>query len=123
MKKTILVVEDDENLLDVFTQKLNLAGFTVVPMETGQQTIDYLNKNTPDFVILDILLPDIDGVTILGEIKNNPKNKNIPVIVFSNLDQPGSFEQVAALGDYEYLVKAKTDLNDLVKKIKNRLGV
>lgn len=121
--KKILIVEDDKDLLTLVNRKLTDDGFLTVPVETGQQALDYLQKEKPDLVLLDILLPDIDGLTILNEIANHQETKNIPVIILSNLDEPGSFEQAAAIGDYEYLVKARTDLNVLVKKIKQKLGL
>ncbi len=123
MAKKILTIEDDRDLLTLVDKKLTDEGFEVVGFETGQQALDYLKNHRPDLIVLDILLPDIDGITVLTEITNNENWKDIPVIIFSNLDQPGSFEQVTALGDYEYLVKAKTELSDLADKIKKKLGL
>lgn len=117
----ILVVEDDKDLLSLINKKLTDEGFTVAAVETGRQALDFLEKGRPDLVLLDILLPDIDGLTILNEIANNPKTKDLPVIILSNLADQGSVEQAAAVGDYEYLVKAKTDLNDVVKRIRKNL--
>ena len=119
----ILLVEDDKDLLELMEKKLEKSNFKPIPTETGQQALDYLKSDKPDLILLDILLPDIDGITILNEIANNQRIKDIPVIVLSNLSEPGSFEQVAAIGNYEYLVKAKTDLNEVVKRIKEKLGL
>lgn len=121
--KKILLVEDDQDLQEIMSTKLRNAGFEVKQAETGQLALDYLAKELPDFVLLDIMLPDIDGLTILNEIANNPKLKDLPVIILSNVAETGSFEQAAAIGKYEYLIKAKTDLNDLVRKIKSRLSL
>lgn len=123
MAKKILLVEDDLDLLNLMKIKLTQEGFNVIPVETGQDALNYLKKELPDLVLLDILLPDIDGLTILNEIATNPKTKALLVIILSNLADQGSFEQAAAIGKYEYLVKAKTDLSDLVKKIKDKLGI
>jgi len=122
-KKKILVVEDDSDLLDLVSRKLSQIGFEVIGLATGQGAMDYLRAQKPDLMILDILLPDIDGITILNELINFEGTKNIPVIIFSNLDQRGSFEQVSAVGNFEYLIKAKTDLNDLASKVKEKLGL
>lgn len=121
--KTILMVEDDKDLLELMTKKLTDESFKVVAVETGRQVLDYLEKQRPDLILLDILLPDIDGLTVLSEIANNPKTKSLPVIILSNLADQGSFEQAAAVGEYEYLVKAKTDLNEVVGKIKKKLNI
>jgi len=122
INKKILIVEDDNDLMELMKMKLTTEGFKVIKAQTGQEALDQL-KNNPDLVLLDILLPDIDGLTVLNEIARNPKTKNLPVIILSNLADKGSFEQAKAVGDYEYLVKAKTDLSELVGKIKRKLGL
>lgn len=122
LSKKILLVEDDPELLDVMTAKLSLSGLEFAVAETGRQALDYLVKNRPALILLDILLPDIDGLTILSELVKNEETKAIPVIILSNLADQASMEQAEAIGPYEYLVKTKTDLNDLVKKIKGKIG-
>lgn len=122
MPKNILLVEDDKDLLELMNKKLTQEGFAVIKAETGRQALDSIAKK-PDLVLLDILLPDIDGLSVLNEIAGNPETKKIPVIILSNLADSGSVEQAAAIGDYEYLIKAHTDLNDLVKKIRQKLGL
>src|SRR3989344_7777731 len=121
--KNILVVEDDPDLSSLMEKKLTDECFAVTVAQTGQEALDAIAARKPDFVLLDILLPDFDGLTVLNEIANKPETKNLPVIILSNLADQGSFEQASAVGNYEYLVKAKTDLNDLVKKIKKRLNI
>jgi DNA-binding response OmpR family regulator len=120
-KKRILLVEDDTDLLFLMNKKLTDEGFEVSAMSTGQQALDFLNNDCPDIAILDILLPDIDGITLLSEMAKNKKLDNLPVIILSNLADQGSLDQVAAVGKFEYLVKAKTDLNELVKHIESKL--
>ena len=109
----ILVVEDDPDLLSLVTKKLELEGFSVTQTISGRQALDYLKQHRPALIVLDILLPDIDGITVLTELAGDSEAKTIPVIVFSNLGEQGSFEQVKAIGDYDYLVKSTTDLNTL----------
>ncbi len=122
MASKILIVEDDKDLMEIMTKKLSDEGFLIINAETGQEALDKL-KEKPDLVLLDILLPDIDGLSILNEIATNNETKNIPVIILSNLADHGSFEQASAIGKYDYLVKAKTDLNDIVKKIRKKLKI
>lgn len=121
--KKILLVEDGKDLLELMKMKLEIEGFEVQVAQTGGQALNYLQKNRPALVLLDILLPDIDGLTVLNEIAANSKTKNLPVIILSNLADQGSLEQTAAVGDYEYLVKAKISLNEIVIKIKKKLGI
>jgi len=122
-EKKILLVEDDADLLELVSLKLTTEGFKVIKAVTGQQAIDFLKKELPSLVLLDIMLPDIDGLTVLNEIANHEETKNLPVIILSNIADEGSFEQAAAIGKYEYLVKSRVDLNELVKKIKEKLLV
>ena len=124
MIKKILLVEDDKDLLDILKKKFEQEGLNILTAETGEKALQIINSDEkPALIVLDILLPDIDGITILSELVSNKDTRDIPVIILSNLDQKDSFEQVRAIGDYEYLVKSKTDFNDLVKKIKERLGL
>jgi len=118
----ILVVEDDPALLDLLNQKLTSEGFALILAPTGQQALELLERQRLDLVLLDILLPDIDGITILQEIAHRDTTRHLPVVIFSNLDDEGSKQQVAAVGSYTYLVKAKTELADLVAVIRGKLG-
>ena len=122
MTHKILLVEDDVDLIKLMAKKLEIEGFDVIKVETGQGALNALSQK-PDLVLLDILLPDIDGLTVLNEIATNKDTKNIPVIILSNLADHGSMEQAEAIGKYDYLVKAKTDLNTVVKKIREKLGI
>ncbi len=123
MSKTILLVEDDRDLLDLMTQKLSNEGFTVQGFDTGGAALEYLKSHTPDMAILDVLLPDIDGLTILSEIAKSKHLKKMPALILSNLADEASIEQAIAVGpQYEYLVKSRVPLNELVKKIKKTVG-
>src|SRR3989344_4503102 len=117
--KTILVVEDDKDLSLLMNKKLTQEGFGVILAETGQDAMDAI-KQKPDLVLLDILLPDIDGLTVLNEFVGHKETRDVPVIILSNLADHASMEQAEAIGKYEYLVKARTDLNTVVTKIKEK---
>jgi len=123
MGHKILLVEDDKDLLFLMSKKLTDAGFDVVTSETGSDALERVTKDVPELVLLDILLPDIDGLTVLNEISKNPATKDLPVIILSNLADQGSLDQAAAIGKYEYLIKAKTDLNEVVKHVKKKLKI
>ena len=116
----ILLVEDDPDLQKLMTMKLQMEDFEVESAQTGQEALDMIKKN-PDLVLLDILLPDIDGITILNEIASHDATKNIPVIILSNLADRGSHEQAEAIGDYDYMVKSKVSLDEVIEKIREKL--
>jgi len=122
-KPVILVVEDDSDLSEIMLKKLTDSNLQPVGVATGREALDYLVKYKPDLILLDILLPDIDGVSVLNELVHSPKTRDLPVIIYSNMADEGSVEQVAAVGKYDYFVKSKTDLNELVKAIKTKLKI
>jgi CheY-like chemotaxis protein len=117
----ILVVEDDQDLVSLMRMKFTQEGFDVTTAETGGEALEILKKEVPELVVLDILLPDIDGLTVLHQIAEDERTRSMPVIIFSNLADQGSFDQVKAVGKYEYLVKATADLNDVAKKIRAKI--
>jgi len=122
-KKQVLIVEDDPDIAALLKKKLQLEGFDVLLVGDGEEALDLLEKQIPDFIILDILMPKIEGLSVLQMIHDGEKTNHIPVIVLSNLDSEASKEQVRAIGEYEYYIKASTNLDDLVKRIKIRLGI
>lgn len=122
-QKIILSVEDDVDLMFLIKKKLEESGFKVLTAETGQMALDILKEKKPDLILMDILLPDIDGLTVLSQISSQAPTKDIPVIILSNLADHGAFEQAGAIGNYEYLVKATTDLDTVVKKVEEKLNV
>src|SRR3989344_74508 len=122
-KKKILAVEDEPDLLMLLQRKLTDSGFEAIGVPTGGQALEAIRKSKPDLILLDILLPDIDGITILTELVKTEATRKIPVIILSNLADEGSFEQAKAIGDYEYLIKAKTPLDEVVSHINKKLGI
>ncbi len=83
----ILVVEDENFLLDLYQTKLIQEGYEVLIGSNGVEGVELATKHLPDLILLDILMPEIDGYAMLKKIKANHKTKNIPVIIFSNLSQ------------------------------------
>lgn len=115
--KKILIVEDDKYLANAHRVKLSKSGFEVQIAGDGDQAIQILKTFTPDLILLDLIMPNKDGFTLLSEIKQNPAWKAIPVIVTSNLSQKEDMEKAKGLGAADYLVKSNINLNDLVIKI------
>ncbi|RJR31269.1 DNA-binding response regulator [Candidatus Parcubacteria bacterium] len=121
--KKVLIVEDDPDIGNLLAKKFNLEGFEILTAIDGERALEIAEADLPDFIILDILLPKIEGLTVLQCLHDNIKTSKIPVIVLSNLDSQDSFDQVKAIGDYEYKIKSKTNLDDLVKDVKGKLGI
>lgn len=119
--KKILIVDDEPNVRNLVVDTLNYLGnYILLEAGTGQEVLDLVRKEKPDLVILDIMLPDIDGYTICEQIKENP-NLNTLVLILSarssELDQKIGF----GMGADDYLTKPFT-LKELIEKVQNLLG-
>lgn len=116
--KSILLIEDDPFLIDIYVTKLGEAGFSVEVANDGQTALRNLEEKKPDMVILDIVLPKIDGWEILRKINSTPKLKDLKVIILSNLGQKEEVEKGINLGSIKYLIKAHYTPSEVVQEIK-----
>ena len=119
--KKILVVEDDTFLLGLISGKLIASGYIALTATDGDQAIKTLEDETPDLVILDLVLPSTDGYEVLDKIKNSSKMA-IPVFVFSNLSEEKDILKAKNMGAAEYMVKSSFTLDELMDKIKKLIG-
>lgn len=118
MSKKILFIEDEEALQKSLTKVLEIEGFNVISAYDGQSGIETIEKEMPDLILLDLILPKIDGFEVLKRIKTSPATKEIPVIILTNLEQIQSVEKLIEYGPLNYLVKANYNLDEIVEKIK-----
>jgi len=121
-KIKILLVEDDSLLLSMYAAKFELEGFAVTVAENGEKGVRLALKELPDIILLDIILPKLDGFAVLKQIKINPRTAKIPVILLTNLSQKDQVEQGLDLGAVDYLIKAHFMPSEVVEKIKKILG-
>lgn len=117
-QKTILVVEDDKSLSSVLEAKLGEDNYGVVVCKNGQEALDYLVDSKPDLIILDIIMPVMDGHEFFDKVKENAKTSNIPVIFLTNL---GNEEDHENCGAEEYIIKSNISVEDLLERIKSFL--
>lgn len=120
--KKIVVAEDEPILLRALNIELLTAGYEVLSATTGKAALDIIKKERPALVLLDILMPEMDGFEVLQELQANTKLKKIPVIILSNLGQDEEVKKGLALGARDYYIKASTDLEMITKKIKELVG-
>jgi len=113
----ILVVEDDDFLKKLITQRLEHEGFKAEGVPEGKAALEFLKKTTPILVVLDLLLPGVDGFQVLQEIRENQRLKGLPVIVLSNLGEQEHINRAKMLGADDYLVKAHFTLGEIMEKI------
>ncbi|MFH1643286.1 MAG: response regulator [Patescibacteria group bacterium] len=121
MPQKILVVEDDKFLRELITQKISNEGFDVVGAVDGEDGIKKIKEEKPDLVLLDLILPGIDGFEVLSQMKADPTVKSIPVIILSNLGQREDVERGIELGAKDYLIKAHFTPVEIIEKVKANL--
>ena len=118
----VLIVEDDRFLRELAGQKLEKEGFTVMAAATGAEAFEFMAKQTPNIVILDLILPGMDGFEILAKIRENQAWNKIPVIILSNLGQEEDIDKAKKLGATDYLIKAHFSFGEIIKKIRETLA-
>ncbi len=119
--KTILVVEDDEPLLAAVSHKLRLAGFSVLQASDGVAGLKSALEHHPDLILLGILLPKMDGMTVLKKLRADAWGADARVILLTNLSDTDSIATAAEGEVYDYLVKNHWTLDEVVQKVKERL--
>ena len=120
-KIKILVVEDESFLLDLYQIKLEQSGFEIIKASNGDEGVSLAKLEQPGLILLDILMPQVDGYEMLAKIKSDPKTKNIPVIIFSNLSQKEEIEKGLKLGASDFIIKTSVTPSQLEARVKEFL--
>jgi len=118
MAKTILIIEDDKFLRELIVRKLNDEDFEVSEAVDGEEGIKKVIEEKPDLVLLDLILPGIDGFEVLARMKKESALSLIPVIILSNLGQKDDVEKGIKMGAVDYLIKAHFTPGEIIEKIK-----
>lgn len=116
-KYKILLVEDEPGQAMAISAALNNAGYETAVAEDGKEGLKKAKTESPDLILLDIVLPKMDGVAVLKELKKNSQTKDIPVIILTNLATGESMREAMEAGSTDYLVKTDYALEELVGKI------
>jgi DNA-binding response OmpR family regulator len=118
----ILLIEDDPFLSSMYTTKFESDNFIVTAAEDGDKGLAMAEAENPNIILLDIMLPKMDGFEVLKKIKSNPRISQIPVILLTNLNQKEEIEKGMNLGAADYLIKAHFLPSEVVEKIKEILN-
>lgn len=118
----ILIVEDEKPLANMLADKLQAEGFTTQVAFDGQAGLAMALDWQPDLILLDLIMPKIDGMTMLRKLRQNEKGKGIHVILLTNLSDTSKVYEAVSLGVNDYLVKTNWDLDEIIKEIKNKLA-
>jgi DNA-binding response OmpR family regulator len=119
--RKILIIEDDNFLQGLEAKKLEEEGYVIVTASSGEEGLKKINEPDIDVVLLDLILPNFDGLEILKKIRATETTKNVPVIVFSNLSEEKTIKRSMELGATDFLVKSNFTLDELVKHINSVL--
>lgn len=119
--KTILIIEDDKFLAKMLGRMLESHKYEITLASNGKEGLIKASGEDVNLILLDIMLPDIDGFDLLETIRSTTKTKKIPVIILSNLGQPEDQQQGRALGVKDYLVKSDFSLDEVIKKVRKYL--
>ncbi|HET8574941.1 MAG TPA: response regulator [Candidatus Paceibacterota bacterium] len=120
--KKILIVEDNEFLGGILTNKLSNLGYTAVLVGDGESGLQKIREWKPDLILLDIVLPKMNGYEVLESCKADVGLRDIPVIVISNSGEPIEIERVLQLGAVDYMIKANFNPDEVLEKVKKALG-
>ncbi len=116
--KKILVIEDDKFLRELISRKIVSEGYDVAEAVDGKKGIEGVNKEKPDLILLDLILPEVDGFEVLAKIKSNPSSSQIPVIILSNLGRKEDIEKGLKMGAADYLIKARFTPDEIIEKVR-----
>lgn len=119
--KKILIVDDEQFVVKALKEKLLSEGFAVDSAYDGQEALLKVTKAKPDLILLDIIMPKLDGISVLKRLKQSPETNNIPVIILTNLYDDKKVSQVLEAGNTDYLVKVEHTLSDIINKVKEQL--
>lgn len=119
--KKILIIEDERILGEMYRDKFSQAGFKVILITTAEDGIKVIPEEKPDLILLDILLPKENGIDFLKRLKKSPMMSSIPVLVFSNFDDPETRKEAFNLGVKDYLIKTAHTPQEIIEKVKSYL--
>jgi DNA-binding response OmpR family regulator len=120
-KAHILLVEDDVFLSNIYQKKFEMEGFKISTADNGEKGLADAKRKKPDIILLDVLLPKLDGFAVLEKLKEDPATKEIPVILLTNLGQKDDVEKGLESGAADYLIKAHFKPSEVVDKVKKIL--
>lgn len=119
--KTILVVEDEEALRNILTEELKREGFSVLEASDGDTGLKTALEKHPDLILLDIILPKMDGLTFIEHLRRDTWGKEVSVIVLTNLSDALTIERAVEASVFDFLVKTDWKVEEVIAKVKTKL--
>ena len=120
--KKVLIIEDNESYLTILSQKLSIEKFEVITAQEGQGGIQKITDNQPDIVLIDLLLPGMNGIEVIEKIRQTDVGKALPIIILTNINPDDEIlEKITENKPAYYLIKPEVTLDDIAEKIRNVL--
>ena len=119
---TILLIEDDEFIRSLLKDKFRSVGYAVKDAKDGKEGLAELKKEKPDIVLLDLLMPVMDGFEVLKQIRADKNFASLPVIILSNVDQKQDLDKAMELGATDYLIKVYNTPEEILEKVKKTIS-
>lgn len=120
---TVLLVEDEKILAEMYKDKFESEGIKIILAFSTEEALEALQKERPDLILLDILLPRQNGIAFLQKFQTMKNQKDVPVIAFSNYDDPRTKKEALELGAKEYIIKTNYTPREIVEKVKKYLNI
>ncbi len=118
----ILFIEDDPLILKIYSTRLSADGHEVLTAGNGEEGVQVAQQSMPQLIVLDIMMPKMDGFAVLKELRGNAAFQAVPILVYSNLGREDEMAKAKDLGATESIIKANISPTEMVKKIKQYLG-
>ncbi|MEX1997090.1 MAG: response regulator [Candidatus Andersenbacteria bacterium] len=119
----VLIIEDELPLVRVLAEELRDHGFTVSTASNGREGLHIALTEHPDLILVDIVMPEMDGITMLKKLRKNSWGSKVPVIILTNISDAAKIDESFDSGVHDYIVKADWELEDIVRKARARLAI
>jgi CheY-like chemotaxis protein len=119
--KSVLIIDDEESLVGVLAQKFSDEGVTAYTAYNGREGLAVALDKHPDIILLDIMMPEMDGFDVMRQLQEDEWGKNVPIILLTNSSSIDTVAKAVSSGMSEFLVKTDIKLDDVVEKVKTRL--
>lgn len=123
LNKTILIIEDEISLLKALEDKFTFEGFDVLTARDGEEGLEAALKSRPDMILLDIIMPKMDGLTMVRKLREDEWGKTAKIILLTNLSSTDAITEALQHNVFDYLVKTNWKLESIVIKVKTLLGL
>jgi two-component system phosphate regulon response regulator PhoB len=121
--KVILLVEDDDNLANVYTTRLEAEGFVAKRVANGEDALSVALQTKPDLILLDVMMPKVSGFDVLDILRKTPETAKTKIVMLTALSQESDQQRAKELGVDDYLIKSQVVIAEVVDRIKQHLGM